>query len=278
MTPNLEQPRLVSTVLGLVLVIGPALLLLQSCGEKPSTPGYEDLPRLAEPVAKSWVRGNLSGVHALLDLMPWLEAATSAAERPRSGFVAPVDAYEDPATEEVLPLPGRRDGSDPAASRAVSPRVALRLPASLPASRAFEVLMGFGRTFDLGEVWIACRNASDECGWVQLPFSDDYGWGGTLSWASDQAVPGMEIPAVRVEVLPSEDGSGRLRDHDGRVSEDEIWNQLRRMKTVGLRKVRILPVVVDPSVTLQQLLVTLLRLEAEGDASLVVSVAKAPLR
>lgn len=134
------------------------------------------------------------------------------------------------------------------------------------------------RTATPDEVWLACRSKSNECGWVRLP--DDtsvFSWEPTLYWPTDELVRGDDVPAAELHILPARTALALVRDSEGRLSGDDIWEQLGRLTVASPEQVRLLGVVVDPNVPVGQLLLTLHRLEVRTDAVLHVSVSEVPL-
>jgi hypothetical protein len=266
-----------SSHLASVALAASIALVLVGCGDERTAPSHDDLPRLLDAHPAEWVRGSLSDVHVVFDALPWLGSSVRPAKRPEGGFALPPWISEDLDETEVVETSGDPKPAARRVAEAVEPRIALRLPATLPAARVLAALANLGESVAIGEVWVACRSPSDESGWARLPFFDDMGWGATLSWGSEAHAPGSEVAPVHLELLPSSGAVGRLRDRRRRVPEAEVWEQAGRLVSVGFNKERVLPVLVDPTVSLQQLLVSLLRLQALGNANLVVSVAKLPL-
>ena len=240
------------------------LLLIAGCGGDKAPANREELPQLAEVAPEGWVRGSLPAVHVFVDTLPWIGPAAMTAERPKGGLLEPHDDFAPVEEAE------QRRGAASGKADAVQPRVALRFAASTRATRLGSALNGVSRLALMGDVWIACRNASNESGWVRLPmlFRAEPA---TLSW--DPVPPGEEVPGALLEFLPSAGGLARLRDHSGQVPEDEVWKRIGRLIPIEGQP-RILHVRIDPTLPLQQVLVSLRKLEAVSDASLVVSVAR----
>ena len=240
------------------------LLLVAGCGGDKAPASREELPQLDEAAPEGWVQGSLAGVHVLFDTLPWVGPAVVTAERPTGGFLEPQDGFAPVEETE------QRHGAASGGADAVEPRIALRFAASTPATRLGGALNGVSRLASMGDVWIACRNASNESGWVRLPMLFHLE-PSSLSW--DPVPPGEEVPGVHLEFLPSKSAVARLRDRSGQVPEEQVWKRLGRLIPIEHHP-RVLHVWIHPTLSLQQVLVSLRKLEAVSDASLVVSVSK----
>lgn len=240
-----------------------ALGISMGCGREKGAADRADLPQLGEAEPVGWLRGVLPAVHVSLDALPWLGAGVAPAQRPDGGLAVPFDAAEEVGEAEVHP------GRGPRSAPEVEHRVAIRLAGSLPAWRLMASLGGVSRIATLGDVWIACRNASDEPGWVRLPMLG-LAEESTLSW--EAVPPGEESPGARLDLLPSTEAIARLLDRDRRVPEQDVWTRVGRLVPIGATNLRIVRVWLHPSLPLQQVLVTLRKLEAASGASLVVTV------